>query len=70
MTGRRNVQPDETLVYREAVWLGRTPTGQQLATMPLEWFHQAIDQLVAETVPETYWRKVRAKREAEAWEVR
>ena len=63
-------QVRECPVNGEAVWLGRTPTGQQLETMPLDWFHQAIDQLRAETVPEAYWRKVRAKREAEAWDVR
>jgi hypothetical protein len=51
-------------------WLGHTPTGADLERMPLDWFHQAIDQLLRETVPESYWRKVVAKRQAEAWGVR
>jgi hypothetical protein len=51
-------------------WLGHTPTGTDLERMPLDWFHQAIDQLLRETVPESYWRKVVAKRQAEAWDVR
>ncbi len=54
----------------QPVWLGHTPTGDDLEGMPLEWFHQAIDQLDAETVPEAYWRKVVARRQAEAWDVR
>ncbi len=53
-----------------AVWLGHTPTGRDLERMPLEWFHIAIDQLLAETVPESYWRKVVGRQQAKAWEVR
>ncbi len=53
-----------------AVWLGASQTAYDLEHLPLPWFHQAIDRLLAETVPEAYWRKVRAKREAKAWEVR
>jgi hypothetical protein len=39
-------------------WLGFTPTGHELETMPGEWFTWAIDHLEDETVPENYWRKV------------
>ena len=53
-----------------AVWLGKTPTAEELERMPLEWFHNAIDQLEAETVPETYWRKVIDRQLTQAWEVR
>ena len=53
-----------------AVWLGRTPTATDLERMPLDWFHQALDQLAADTVPEAYWRKVVARQQAQAWEVR
>lgn len=38
-----------------AIWLGKTPTGAELERMPLPWFHQAIDALLAETVPRSYW---------------
>lgn len=54
----------------EAVWLGHTPTGSDLERMPLDRFHTAVDQLRRDTVPESYWRKVIAKRQAQAWEVR
>jgi len=57
-------------VNGQPVWLGYTVTGDDLQAMPLEWFHQAIDQLERETVPQSYWRKVVAKRQAEAWDVR
>ena len=57
-------------VNDQPVWLGHTPTGDDLEGMPLEWFHQAIDQLDAETVPKSYWSKVIARRQAEAWDVR
>jgi len=57
-------------VNGQPVWLGYTVTGDALEVMPLDWFHQAIDQLQRETVPESYWRKVVAKRQAEAWDVR
>ena len=51
-------------------WLGHTPTGRDLQRMPLDRFHAAVDQLRRDTVPESYWRKVRARMQAEAWEVR
>jgi hypothetical protein len=57
-------------VERTTVWLGHTPTGDDLEGMPLEWFHQAVDQLERETVPKSYYDKVVAKRQAEAWDVR
>lgn len=53
-----------------AVWLGKTPTAEQLERMPLDWFHQAVDQLQRDSVPETYWRKVRVSRQAKAGDVR
>lgn len=52
------------------IWLGHTPTGDDLEGMPLDWFHQAVDQLDRETVPKSYWSKVIARRQAQAWEVR
>lgn len=52
------------------VWLGASQTADQLERLPLPWFHNAIDRLLADTVPEKYWRKVIAKRQAEAWDVR
>ena len=52
------------------VWLGRTPTGDELEGMPLDQFHVAVDQLHRETVPESYWHKVVARQQAEAWDVR
>ena len=54
----------------QAIWLGASQTSYDLEHLPLPWFHNAIDRLLAETVPESYWRKVRAKREAQAWDVR
>jgi hypothetical protein len=37
-----------------------SPSADQLEHMPGAWFHAAIDQLEADTVPYTYWAKVRA----------
>ena len=64
MTGTPPAEVGQTL------WLGHTPTGRDLQRMPLDRFHQAVDQLRRDTVPESYWRKVIAKRQAQAWEVR
>ena len=46
------------------IWLGYTPTAQQLEHRPLWWLHQALEQLEEATVPENYWRKVIAGRQA------
>jgi hypothetical protein len=37
----------------EAIWLGLTPTADDLEGMPLAWFHQAVDDLVDETIETT-----------------
>jgi len=57
-------------IERPPVWLGHTPTSDDLKGMPLEWFHQAVDLLERETVPKSYYDKVIAKRQNDAWEVR
>jgi hypothetical protein len=62
--------PADPLAGHEPVWLGKTPTPAQLERMPPEWFHAAVDQLERDTVGENYWRKVRASRQAKAWDVR
>jgi len=57
-------------VERAPVWLGHTPTNDDLEGMPLDWFHHAIDQLTADTVPKSYYDKVIGRAQAKAWEVR
>jgi hypothetical protein len=52
------------------VWLGHTPKADELERMPLPSFHNVVDQLLAETVPYSYWLKVAGRRQATAWEVR
>jgi hypothetical protein len=51
-------------------WLGHTPKADELERMPLPRFHNVVDQLLAETVPYSYWLKVAGRRQATAWEVR
>jgi hypothetical protein len=34
----------------EQPWQGHTPTAEELEGMPLEWFHNAVDELVEETL--------------------
>lgn len=46
------------------VWLRATPMGRDLEGCHLQFFHRAIDELLAETVPESYWRKVIESRRA------
>ena len=58
MTAQR-LQPDPA-AGGDGTWLGASPTGAQLEAMPLGWFGAAIDQLLDDTVPEGYYRKVRA----------
>jgi len=52
------------------IWLGASQTAHDLEHLPLPWFHQAIDRLLADTVPKSYYDKVIAKRQAQAWDVR
>jgi len=63
MTAQRQPGP---AANGDGSWQRATPTGAQLEAMPLSWFRAAIDQLLAETVPEGYWRKVIASQAAQA----
>jgi hypothetical protein len=66
----RSPEPNPLSANGGAIWLGHSPTPAELERMPGACFRAAIDKLLADTVPESYWRKARASREAEAWDVR
>jgi hypothetical protein len=63
-------EPNPLATNGGAIWLGCSPTPAELERMPGACFRAAIDKLLADTVPQSYWAKVVARRQAEAWDVR